>query len=169
MVKIPPVSFSNYVLLNEDDQSELISLTLLPSRSPRPSQTNKKTTMAPSNVLTFEEIVNGFPKPVLPKIDNEPTFEDIQVKNRILNANSISVPSMSGGGAHGHPGIIMTQVEYAAISATPWVEPYNPNAIPIIPPGTNAMDAAQITRMRDELPHLHQQNQCGSGTEENHT
>jgi hypothetical protein len=53
--------------------------------------------------------------------------------------------------SHGHLGIIMTQVEYAAISASPWVEPYNPNAIPIIPPGTNAVDAAQIARMHDKF------------------
>jgi hypothetical protein len=57
---------------------------------------------------------------------------------------------MAGGGAHGHFEIIMTQVEYAAISASPWVEPYNPNAIPIIPTGTNAIYAAQIARMHDE-------------------
>jgi hypothetical protein len=35
--------------------------------------------MVPSNALTVEEIINDFPNPVLPKIDNEPTFEDIQV------------------------------------------------------------------------------------------
>jgi hypothetical protein len=58
---------------------------------------------------------------------------------------------MAGGGAHGHLGITKTHVEYAVISASPWVEPYNPNAIEIIPPGTNAMDAAQITRMHDEF------------------
>jgi hypothetical protein len=53
---------------------------------------------------------------------------------------------MADGGAHGDLGIIMTQVEYADISASPWVEPYNPNAITIIPPGTNAVDA-QLARM----------------------
>jgi hypothetical protein len=82
--------------------------------------------MAPSNALTVEELINGFPNPVLPKIDNEPTFEDIKVTAHLLNANAISVPSMAGGGSHGHIGIIMTQVEYPAISASPWVEPYNP-------------------------------------------
>jgi hypothetical protein len=71
--------------------------------------------MAPSNALTVEEIINGFPNPVLPKIDHEPTFEDIQVTTRLLKANAISIPSMAGGGAHGHLGIIMTQVEYATI------------------------------------------------------
>jgi hypothetical protein len=96
--------------------------------------------MAHSNALTVEEIINGFPNPLLPKIDHEPTFEDIQVTTRLMNA--ISIPLMSGGGAHGHLGIIITQVEYATISPSPWVDPFNPNAVPIIPPGTNAVDAA---------------------------
>jgi hypothetical protein len=58
--------------------------------------------MAPSNALTVEEIINGFPNPILPKIYHEPTFEDIQLTPRLLNANAISIPSMTGGGAHGH-------------------------------------------------------------------
>jgi hypothetical protein len=35
--------------------------------------------MAPHHALTVEEIMNRFPNPVLPKIEHEPTFEDIQV------------------------------------------------------------------------------------------
>jgi hypothetical protein len=111
--------------------------------------------MAPNNALTVEEIINGFPNPVLPKIDNEPIFEDIQVTTHLLNANAISIPSMEGGGAHGHLGIIMTQVEYAAISASPWVEPFNPNAIPIIPPGTNTVDAAQLASMHADCRRIY--------------
>jgi hypothetical protein len=37
-----------------------------------------------------------------------------------------------------------------AISPSPWVEPFNPNTVPIIPPGTNAVDAAQMARMNAE-------------------
>jgi hypothetical protein len=96
--------------------------------------------MAPSNALTVEEIINGFTNPILPKIDHEPTFEDIQVTTHLLNANAISIPSMAGCGVHGHLGIIMTHVEYATISTPPWVEPFNPNAVPIIPPGTTVVD-----------------------------
>jgi hypothetical protein len=62
---------------------------------------------------------------------------------------------MAGGGAHGHLGIIMTQVEYTAISMSPWVEPYNPNVIPIIPPGTTAVDATQIARMHAECRRIY--------------
>jgi hypothetical protein len=45
--------------------------------------------MVPSNALTVEEIINGFPDPVLSNIDNEPTFEEIQVTTHLLNANAI--------------------------------------------------------------------------------
>jgi hypothetical protein len=62
---------------------------------------------------------------------------------------------MEGGRAHGHLGIIMTQVEYTAISTSPWVEPYNPNAIPIIPPGTTVVDATQIARMHAECHRIY--------------
>jgi hypothetical protein len=62
---------------------------------------------------------------------------------------------MSGEGAHGHIDIIMIQVEYTAISATPWAEPFNPGVIPIIPAGTNSIDAAQIARMHDEFRRIH--------------
>jgi hypothetical protein len=111
--------------------------------------------MAPSNTIKVEEIINGFPNHVLPKIYNEPTLEDIQVTTGLLNADAISVPSMVGGGDHGHLGIIMTQVEYDAISETPWVEPLNPGAVPVISAGTNAVDAAQISSMHDEFRRIY--------------
>jgi hypothetical protein len=111
--------------------------------------------MVPRHALTVEEIINGFSNPVLPKIDNEPTYEDIQVTTRLLNENVVSVPSVSGGGAHSHLGIIMTQVEYVAISAAPWIEPFNPGTIPIIPEGTNTVDNAQIACMYDEFHRIY--------------
>jgi hypothetical protein len=62
---------------------------------------------------------------------------------------------MAGGGTHGHLGIIMSQVEFAAVSASPWLEPFNPNAIPIIQPGTTAVDAAQLARMHAECRRIY--------------
>jgi hypothetical protein len=101
------------------------------------------------------EIINGFPNPILPKIDHKPTFEDTQVTTLLLNANAISIPSMAGGGAHGHMGIIMTQVGYARKPTSPWFEPYNPIAVPIIPPGTTAVDDPQIARMHAECRRIY--------------
>jgi hypothetical protein len=111
--------------------------------------------MAPINALTIEEIINGFPNHILPKIDHKPKFEDIQVTTRRINVNAISVPSVAGGGARRHLGIIMTQVEYATISTIPWVETFNSGAIPVIPAGTNAVYAAQIARIHDEFRRIY--------------
>jgi hypothetical protein len=111
--------------------------------------------MALRHALTVEEIINGFPNPVLPKIDHELTFEDIQVTTLLLNANAISIPSLSGGGAHGHMDIIMTQVEYTGIIGTPWEEPYDPGTISLIATGTPPINAAQIVRLHDEFRCVH--------------
>jgi hypothetical protein len=111
--------------------------------------------MAPRNALIVEEIFNWFPNPVLPKVDHEPTFEDIKITIRLLNTNEIPVPSISGGGAHGHLGTIMTPMEYAVISATPWAEPRNPGPIPSIAHGTDPVDAAQLACLHDEFRRIH--------------
>jgi hypothetical protein len=55
-------------------------------------KSHKPTTMAPRHELTVEEIINGFPNLILPKIDHEPIFQDIQETTRLLNVNSISAP-----------------------------------------------------------------------------
>jgi hypothetical protein len=49
----------------------------------------------------------------------------------------------------------MNQVEYAAISSSPWVEPFNPKAIPIIPSCTNVVDSAQLSRMHAEYRRIY--------------
>jgi hypothetical protein len=46
-------------------------------------------------------------------------------------------------------------VEFAVIAAMPWTEPYNPGPIPVIAPGTNAVDAAQLARLHDEFRRIH--------------
>jgi hypothetical protein len=111
--------------------------------------------MVTCTALTVEEIINSFPNPVLPKIDHDPTSEDIQVTTRLLNANAISVPSMSGGYAHGRLGIIVTQVDYFVISATPWAEPFDHVPIPLISAGTNAVDAIKMAHLHDEFERIH--------------
>jgi hypothetical protein len=48
----------------------------------------------------------------------------------------------------------LSQVSYRN-SAYPWVDPFNPNATPIIPPSTNAVDAAQLARMHAECHRIY--------------
>jgi hypothetical protein len=62
---------------------------------------------------------------------------------------------MSGGGSHIHLGIIITQVDYSVISATPWADLHNPGAIPLIASGTNTIDASQIARLNEAFRRIH--------------
>jgi hypothetical protein len=57
---------------------------------------------------TPDELIEGFPHSSLPKVTEEPTFEDLKVIRRLLNTNAIRVSSYVGGGRQGHLGIIMT-------------------------------------------------------------
>jgi hypothetical protein len=100
--------------------------------------------MVPWHALTVEEIINRFPNPVLPKIDHEPTFEDIQVAT-----------SMGGVRVHRHLGTIMTKLEYDDISGTPWAEPLDPGPIPIMADGANPVDASQLALIHDEFRGIH--------------
>jgi hypothetical protein len=70
--------------------------------------------------LTVDEMIRGFPNPVLPLVISEPTFEDIITTQKFINANCISIPSLTGGGRHGQLCLIMTMQEYVAISAVPF-------------------------------------------------
>jgi hypothetical protein len=63
-------------------------MKIIGTHAPSP-KANYKTSMAPINTLMVEEIINGFPTHVLPKIDNKLTFEDIQATTHMLNENAI--------------------------------------------------------------------------------
>jgi hypothetical protein len=102
-----------------------------------------------------EEIINGFPTHVLPKVDHGPTFEEIHIKTHLINVNLMSAPFMSGGGDHGRICVNMTPVEYAVISATPWSEPHFLSHIHIIVHGTYHEDAAQLARLHNEFKYIH--------------
>jgi hypothetical protein len=99
--------------------------------------------MVSCNALTVEDIINGFPN-ALPNVYQELPFEDIQITTHLINTNAISCSSMPGGGDHGHLGIIMTPVEYVAISNTPWAEPHDPGPIPPVVHGMDPVDTAQL-------------------------
>jgi hypothetical protein len=86
--------------------------------------------------LTVDEMISGFPNPVIPIITSKPTFEDIMNTQTLLNANCISIPSFTGGGRRGHLGLIMMVQEYAAISPNNFGVAVDPGSIAKIDIGT---------------------------------
>ena len=102
---------------------------------------------------TVESLIEGFPNPSILPIVGEPTYETITAVARQLKANAASVQTELGGGALGHLAIVMSPVVYATLSATPFVNPVNPGALPVIPPGTTAAQIQAIIRHHESLLH----------------
>ena len=73
----------------------------------------------------------------LTNIRGELTFETLHKIWNEIKANTKSVYSNFGGGAHGHLGLFLTDAQYALISPTTFVYPNRPGPL-IIPDGTTA-------------------------------
>ena len=65
----------------------------------------------------------------LPRIHGKPDYSKLKVLKDLLKANAFRVSSNLGGGAHGHLGLVLTPVEYATVSATPYVCPPHPGPL----------------------------------------
>jgi hypothetical protein len=103
-----------------------------------------------TTVPTPEALIESFPHPSLPKIIGQPTYLALSTMKKLIAANAASVPSREGGGAHGYLGMVLSAAVYATVSGTPFVNPNNPGATPIIPGGTTAAATGVLTRTHTE-------------------
>ena len=83
----------------------------------------------------IDYITTSFEFPVLSKVSGRPTYESLKKVKDELKTNASTVSSDLGGGANGHLGLVLTDVEYTFVSATPYVKPVHPGQL-VIPPGT---------------------------------
>ena len=60
------------------------------------------------------------------KLTGEPTFETLTTLQDQLKINAQAIPSVLGGGNHGHLGLVVSPAEYQMITLTPFVRPTNP-------------------------------------------
>ena len=75
-----------------------------------------------------EEIYAAFPVQAT-KIQGEPSYDDIRQLCTVIYQNAASMNSSSGGGLHGHLGMVMDALTYATLTNTPWVDPPEPPAV----------------------------------------
>ena len=73
-----------------------------------------------------------FPYETIPKINGNPTVQQLDKVREQLCANAGSVPSTNGGGQLGHTGMLLHPHEYATLSATPWTAPVYPGQTPTL-------------------------------------
>ena len=79
-------------------------------------------------------ITTYFENKALTKVIGAPDYEQLNILRNELKANACSVQSDLGGGRHGHLGLLVTAVEYAFVSATPFIRPVHPGPL-VIPAG----------------------------------
>ena len=78
---------------------------------------------ATSNVEGF---LADFLTPILPKIDREPTREEMINLHILISGNAASVESNLGGGRHRHLALTMMSKEYRAHTGFAFLRPHNP-------------------------------------------
>lgn len=65
----------------------------------------------------------------------KPTNASLRPLQKELNANAMSIPSVRGGGAHGHLALTMSAAAYLAVAGFPFAAPVHPGPSPVHPAG----------------------------------
>jgi hypothetical protein len=91
-----------------------------------------------------KDIIASFNHPILPIVQGEPDYQKIHVIRKLLQANARAIDTHLGGGALGHPGLIVSDTSYAMVypatedGPTLWVNPTAPGWTPGNTDGTAA-------------------------------
>jgi hypothetical protein len=99
---------------------------------------------------TVEDVLESFPHPILPTVEDEPDYQTIHAIRKFLQENSRAIDTHLGGGTLGHLGLIISDAAYSNIALltaeapTFWVTPNAPGRAPAETDGT----AAQLSAAR---------------------
>jgi hypothetical protein len=97
---------------------------------------------------TVEDIMESFPRPILPIVEGETDYQTIHPTRIFLQANSRSIDTHLGGGTLGHSGLIISDASYANIAPPTaeaplfWVAQNSPGRAPAATDGTSAQISA---------------------------
>jgi hypothetical protein len=97
----------------------------------------------------------GFPHSTLPKVTGEPTFEDLNIIRRLLNAHAMNVSSYKGGGRHDHLGLIMTNADYFAVATGVFLLPENPVPVATIVAGMMGVHIAEMGQLHTAVTRIY--------------
>jgi hypothetical protein len=108
--------------------------------------------MSPSADFT----ISDFPHKVLDPIATDtiaPSYASLLLAQHQLSANASAIPSLNGGGAHGHMALTLTAAAYAELSDVPFVIPVAPPADP--EPGTTQPQITENNRLHKRAVAIH--------------
>jgi len=95
---------------------------------------------------TTETIIEGFPHPKIPPIISTPTYTTIAEVSLKLNANTVSIHSNLGDGAHGLFALTVKKSVHDTLSSTSFTARTNHGAQPKILSGSTGPQISQINR-----------------------
>ena len=96
-----------------------------------------------------EEAASYFKYKTPTPIQGSPTNKTLKRLKQDLRANVSSVELDLGGGDHGYLGLVLTDPEYATVSATAFTAPEFPAAL-TIPEGTDQVTALNLGKQHKE-------------------
>ncbi len=98
----------------------------------------------------IDNVMDGFPHPIIPPISGMPTYEALQALQLALNANAASVQSNLGNGLLGLLALTVSDAVYNTLSAVAFVAPINPGATAVIPVNATADETANLRYIHTE-------------------
>ena len=100
-----------------------------------------------STGINYRETYFEFPE--LTKLQGEPDCESLFSLRNELKANAQAVYSNLSDGAHGHLALVLSDAQYAILTAQPFVRPVFPGPL-AIPAGTTAPMATVLKEAHQE-------------------
>jgi hypothetical protein len=105
---------------------------------------------------TADFTISDFPHKVLDPIATDttaPSYASLLLAQRQLSANASAIPSLNGGGAHGHMALTLSAEAYAELSDIPFVIPVAPPADPET--GTTQPQITENNRLHKRAVAIH--------------
>ena len=95
-----------------------------------------------------ESVERQFPNEELTPLtaQEKPSNATLRVLKRELYDNAMSVPSIRGGGGHGHLAITMSDAAYTTLAGTAFVVPTHPGPRPVHPANATGPQVKEINR-----------------------
>lgn len=87
-----------------------------------------------------------FATPVLSAVLGKPTNATLKLLQKELNSNAMSVPSIRGGGIHGHLSLTISATDYLSIANEPFLAPVHPGLNPIHAANATAPQITEANR-----------------------
>jgi len=111
------------------------------------------------NYETSIDYSKAFQHPEPTRITEEPTFASLRRLEKELKANASSIESDIGGGDHGYLGLVLSDANYALVSATAFTPSTYPGTLNI---PVTATQVEAVSLREDHYAQIAKYRKCGN-------